>query len=252
MPITEEHKKAAEKSLFSIFGLKGLTPVEKNKLFAESIAKRRSEASSNPEKYKPKEISKAQKMQNAQYGKGSYRDYTQKKAEQESAAKSGRKKPTLFEGTEASSENISTKTVEQEQNLKELLDLLKGKWKPLLEEMSKSPRTPMNQQIEDWFSHMNNPIVQNMVNQGYRTNPQVLYPSEMGQNDSNRQLDALLSGLAQQYGPQAMQSGYDVASQYLPQAYDYAKGIPGQLGGGVMNMLSGLANRFRSPQQQPQ
>jgi len=248
MPITEEHKKAAEKSLFSIFGLKGLTPHEKNKLFAEAVAKRRSESAANPEKFKPTAMSKEQKQQKAQYGT-SFKSYAEKKAAQEAVAKSARKKPTLFEGTEPSSENISTRTPEQEQYTKDLLKLLQGKWEPLLKEMSQSPRTPMNQQIEDWFSHMNNPIVQNMIGQGYRTNPQVLYPSELGQHDSNRQLDALLSGLGQQYGPAALEYGYNKASEYLPQAYDYAKGIPGQVGGGFMDMLSGLANKFRSPQQ---
>jgi hypothetical protein len=107
----------------------------------------------------------------------------------------------------------------------------------------------MSGQIEDWFSHMNNPIVQSMINQGYRTNPQALFPSELGQHDSSRQLEGLLGGLAQQYGPGIAQYGLNKTAEYLPQAYDSAMGMAGQMGGGVMDILSALGNRFRSPQQ---
>lgn len=254
MAITDEHRKSADKSMYGIFGLKGLTPKEKNQLFAEAMARRNAESKTGSSKYKPEQMSKEAKMQKAKYGT-SFAEHAKRQSIKESAA-SGRKQPTWTEGTEARHENIDTKTEEQIAQTKEILELLKGKWKPLLEDMAKSPRTAMNQQIEDMFGHMNNPIVQSMMNQGYRTNPQVLFPSELGQHDSSRQLDALLSGLGQQYGPDIMNYGYDKASQYLPQAYESAMQLPGQIGqygkqmgGGLMDILSNLGNRFRSPQQ---
>ena len=250
MAITNEHRKSAEKSMYGIYTMKGLTPQEKNQLFAESMAKKNAEIKKGDTKYNREVLTPAQKRERA--NKRWYSKY------EKELNKS--KEPSLYEklttGTDPRSENIDIKTPGQKEQIEELLNVLKGKWEPLLNDMEKSPRTAMNQQIEDWFSHMNNPIVQSMIGQGYRTNPQVLFPSELGQSDSSGQLNTLLSGLAQQYGPSAMQYGYDTASQYLPQAYNSAMGMAGQMGqygqqmgGGLMDILSNLGNRFRSPQQ---
>lgn len=235
MPITDEHRKEAEKGLFGIFGIKGLTAKEKNQLFKEAIAKRRAEAAKNtPEYFTKNEIAKGRMS-----GESS-KDFRNRIKPFEHP------KPTFTQGADPYTQNIDTKTPEQKQNIKDTLKLLEGKWGPLLDQMAQSPKTKMSGQIEDWFSHMNNPIVQSMINQGYRTNPEVLFPSELGQHDSNRQLEALLSGLGQQYGPDIINYGYDKASEYLPQAYQSAKQLPGQIGGGLMSILSNLGNRFRS------
>lgn len=245
MAITDEHRKSAEKSMRDIFSMKGLTPKEKNQLFKEAMDKRRAAVAKNtPEYFTKDEIAKGRMTgESARDFRKRIKPFVHPKA-------------SFLEGTDPYSQDINVKTPGQKEQIEELLNVLKGKWEPLLKDMAKSPRTAMNQQIEDWFSHMNNPIVQSMIGQGYRTNPQVLFPSELGQSDSSNQLNALLSGLGQQFGPGMTQYGFDKAAEYLPQAYDSAMGMAGQMGqygqqmgGGLMDMLSALGNRFRSPQQ---
>jgi hypothetical protein len=144
---------------------------------------------------------------------------------------SGAPKPSFLKGSPAGSEMIETMTPDQKAFVESLLPVIAERLTPLLNQLGTSPRTEMSSQIEQMFGHMNNPILQGLMNQGYRQNAQVLFPSQLAQQGSNDTLNALLGGLAQQYSPDIANYGYDIASEYLPRL---AQGA-GNLGRAGMN-----------------
>jgi hypothetical protein len=109
----------------------------------------------------------------------------------------------------------------------------------------------MSSGLEQMFGHMQNPILQGFLNPSMGQNNQVLFPSQM-QNQMNPELEGLFGELAQKYIPQ----GLNYASNNLPAAYEGLQGLGQQgfqygqqAGGNIMDLLSGLVNRFRTPQQ---
>ncbi len=156
----------------------------------------------------------------------------------------------FFEGTPGNHINMPLYSDEQLDAMEEALDAYRNAYPGLLQELAKPSETGMSKQLQSMFGHMQNPILQGLMNPGSSQGSQVLFPSQIAQQSSGGGIDALLGQLAQQYAPQAANFGYDMASEYLPQVYGAATGFPGQMGGSIMNILSSLGNRFRPNQQQ--
>ena len=163
-----------------------------------------------------------------------------------------KKKATFWEGSDAHTENVPLYTPEQEKLMEFLGNEYQNRLPAFLEQISQKPSSPVTGQLENIFGHMSNPILQGLLNPGLGQNVQVLYPSQL-QQQSRPGIDNLLGQLGQQYGPQIAQYGMENA----PQALEYAQGLANQagqygqqFGGNIMNLLSGLASRFRG--QQPQ
>lgn len=148
-------------------------------------------------------------------------------------------------------ERVSTKTPGQSAFINSLAPLLTKEIPDFLKELKQPSSTSMSSGLEQMFGHMQNPILQGFLNPSMGQNNQVLFPSQM-QNQMNPGLEGLFGELAQKYIPQ----GLNYASNNLPAAYEGLQGLGQQgfqygqqAGGNIMDLLSGLVNRFRTPQQ---
>lgn len=141
--------------------------------------------------------------------------------------------------------NMPILTDQQIEFSNSLRDMVSGQLPGLMKQFSQPASM-------DMFNHMSNPVLQKMMN------PQVLFPSQM-QNQMNPGIENLLSQLgmqAMQYGIDKAPDAWNYAQQNAPALYEGAKGMGNQAlqygqkaGGNIMDLLSGLANRFRGPQQ---
>lgn len=148
-------------------------------------------------------------------------------------------------------ERAPKKTPAQEAFINSLSPLLSKELPGFFNELRKPASTSMSSGLEQMFGHMQNPILQGFLNPSMGQNNQVLFPSQLAQQ-GNPGLENLMGQLAQQFIPQ----GLNYASENLPAAYEGLKGLGQQglqygqqAGGNIMDLLSGLVNKFRTPQQ---
>jgi len=153
----------------------------------------------------------------------------------------------FFEGKNATHKNFPTITADQNELLKLYGKEIHNNLPGLLQSLNAPHKSDTSQQLEQMFSHMNNPILQGLLGGGpNQYKPQVLFPSQLGQQNNGIQdaLSALL-GAGLESGVPAT---WDYAQQNVPQWYNQAKeSAPGQWFG---NALSALGNRFRMPNNQ--
>jgi hypothetical protein len=168
--------------------------------------------------------------------------------------------PSLLEGHPAFYQNIPTRSDEEMDAAEEFLQQYRNELPGLLQQLGQSPETGMSKGLQSMFGHMQNPILQGFLNPGASQGSQVLFPSQIAQQSGGNDLQSILAQLAMQGAPQAFQyasenapAAYDYLQQNIPAAYNYAaESRPGQfvqgLPGNIMNILSGLGNRFRGNQ----
>ena len=125
----------------------------------------------------------------------------------------------------------------------------------LLRELGKPSQ--LENQLSSMFGHLQNPILQGIMNPYLsQPSPQVLFPSQLGQQ-STQGLESLLSQLAVpavQYGIENAPAAYDYLQQNIPGAYQYAKDLgqqayestPGHFARGA---FAGITDPFGSLQE---
>ncbi|CAB4127763.1 hypothetical protein UFOVP97_28 [uncultured Caudovirales phage] len=140
----------------------------------------------------------------------------------------------------------------------------------LLQQLRTPYQSPMNQQVEGIFGHLQNPILQNLLNPDQRfAAGRSLFPSEIENEYQQMQqqqpsaIGSLLSSLGKHYyeteavpwlqkpenlqwlGEQGIPQAYNQASNYGNQAYDYAKNSrAGQGIGDILEYLGAMKQGF--------
>lgn len=155
----------------------------------------------------------------------------------------------LFQGTDPKAQQFSTKTPEQIKFMEDLLPLINKQLPGLLQQLSgQQQESPLQSELGRLFGTTTNPILQGLMGGQQNNTPQVLFPSQIAQQ-GNQDLDRLLGQLA----PIVIGRGLE----QVPELYSsFMKSRPGQfaqqLPGNLMEMLSGLGNRFMGSQQPSQ
>lgn len=142
-------------------------------------------------------------------------------------------------------ENIPNMTADQLELAKLLTNTVKEQIPDFINRLKQPAATGMSSQLEEMFGHMANPVLQNYINPSRGQNAQVLFPSQLANQDLSNILGQLAtSGITS--GLQSLPKAYEYAQEYGPQAYEYVKeGVPkvyNYLGKNLGDLTSGIQN----------